>query len=64
MTTPHTEHRVGDGPWTIVLWCEGRPAIFTGLDRWPEVGDCIDVEGAVWRVVDARGSYIAERKPR
>ena len=60
---PTTEQRVGDGPWTVVLWFEKQPAIVTGLDRWPVVGDCFEVGGAMWWVVDARGSYICEREP-
>jgi len=56
MTTPHTEQRVGDGPWNVCLWCEKQPAILTGLDRWPVVGDGFEVEGAMWWVVGCRTS--------
>jgi len=31
MTTNNPEQRIGDGPWTVVLWREKQPAIITGL---------------------------------
>ena len=62
MVKPHTERNVGDGPWTVVLWCKKRPAIISGLDRYPVVGDQFDVGDEMWRVVDTTGSYICERE--
>jgi len=56
-------YRIGDGPWTVAQWCDRRPAIFFGLDRYPVVGDWFEVDGELWRVVDARSSYICEREP-
>ena len=51
-----------EGRWTVVLWCDRQPAILSGFDRWPVVGDCFEVDGEVWRVVDASRSYLAERE--
>ena len=56
-------HRIGDGPCTVVLWRDRQPAILSGLDRYPKVGDRFVADGELWRVVDARGSYICEREP-
>jgi hypothetical protein len=39
------EYRIGDGPWTVVLWRDRRPAILSGLDRYPVVGDRFEVDG-------------------
>ena len=50
------EYRIGDGPWTVVLWRDRQPAILSGLDRFPVVGDRFEVDGELWRVVDARRS--------
>jgi len=32
------DYRIGDGPWTVVLWRDRKPAILSGLDRYPVVG--------------------------
>ncbi len=53
----------GEGRWTVVLWCDRRPAIISGLDRWPAAGDTFEVNGELWRVVDTARSYLAEREP-
>ena len=58
---PHTEITVGDGPYTIVLWCGGRPIILVGLERYPVQGERFEIEGAVWVVTDDTESYIAAR---
>jgi hypothetical protein len=55
MTKP-IERRIGDGPWTVVLWRDQQPAILSGLDRYPVVGDRMVAGGELWRVVDASGS--------
>ncbi len=47
----------------MVLRRDQQPAILTGLDRYPVVGDRLEVNGELWRVVDARQSYICEREP-
>jgi hypothetical protein len=60
--TKPIEPRLGDGPWTVVLWRDRQPAIISGLDRYPIVGDRFVVNGELWRVVDARESYICERE--
>jgi len=39
------EHRIVDGPWTVFLWRDRQPAILSGLDRYPVVGDRIEVDG-------------------
>ncbi len=39
------EHRIGDGPWTVVLWRDRQPAILSGLDCYPVVGDRFEVDG-------------------
>ena len=44
------EIRIGDGPWTVVLWCDRQPAILSGLDRYPVVGDRSEINGELWRV--------------
>jgi len=31
-------HRIGDGPCTVVLWRDRQPAILSGLDRYPVIG--------------------------
>jgi hypothetical protein len=56
-------YRIGEGPWTVVLWRDRQPAILSGLDRYPVVGDRFEVSGELWWVVDARESYICEREP-
>jgi len=61
--TNDSKYSIGDGPWTVVLWCDRQPAILSGLDRYPVVGDRFEVDGELWRVVDARQSYICEREP-
>jgi len=57
------KYRIGDGPWTVVLWRDGQPAIQSGLDRYPVVSDRFEVDGQLWRVVDASRSYDCEREP-
>ena len=32
-----------------------------GLEHYPVVGDQFEVDGEIWRVVNATGSYICER---
>ena len=39
------ESRIGDGPWTVVLWRDRQPAILSGLDRFPVGGDRFEVDG-------------------
>jgi len=46
-----------------IIWRDWQPAILSGLDRYPVVGDRFEVNGELWRVVDARGSFICEREP-
>ena len=57
------ECRIGDDPWTAILWRDQQPVIFSCLDRFPEVGDRFLVNGQLWRVVDTRQSCICEREP-
>ena len=57
------EYRIGDGSWTVVLWRDQQPAILSGLDRYPVVGDRFEVGGELWRVVYARRSFDCEREP-
>ena len=57
------EYPVGDGPWTVVLWRDRRPAILSGLDRYPVVGDRFEVGGELWRVVEIYDRIICEREP-
>ncbi len=45
---PSLETRIGDGPWSVVLWCDRQPAILSGLDRYPVVGDRFEVDGEFW----------------
>jgi hypothetical protein len=47
----------------VVLWRDRQPAIISGLDRYPLVGDRFVVGNELWRVVEARESYIYEREP-
>lgn len=47
----------------MVLWRDQQPAIISGLDRYPEVGDRFVLDGELWRVVDASQSYNCEREP-
>jgi len=42
---PSLEIRMGDGPWIMVLWCDRQPAILSGLDCYPVVGDRFEVDG-------------------
>jgi hypothetical protein len=53
--------RVGDGPKRSSMWLDGVPCMVTGLNAWPKVGDRLVIDGELWRVVDARRSYICER---
>ena len=57
------KYRIGDGPWAVVPWRDQHPAILSGLDRYPAVGDRFEVDGKLWRVVDAKRSYLCEREP-
>jgi hypothetical protein len=57
------ELRIGDGPWAVVLWRDQQPAILSGLNRYPLLGDRFVVGGELWRVVYAKESYICEREP-
>jgi hypothetical protein len=41
-------YRVGNGPRTVVLWRGRQPAILSGLDRFPVVGDRLEVDGVRW----------------
>ena len=52
------EYRIGDGPWTVVLWRERQPAILSGLDRYPVVGDRLEVDGELWRVVEISDRFL------
>jgi hypothetical protein len=36
--TKDNKHRIGHGPWTVVLWRDRQSAILTGLDRYPVIG--------------------------
>ncbi|MDB4306168.1 hypothetical protein N9980_01220 [bacterium] len=56
--------RVGDGPRRYAVWLDHWPVFLDGLDGLPHIGDGFEVKGAMWRVVDARGSYICERESR
>ena len=33
------------------------------LDEWPKVSDRLVIDGELWRVVDAKRSYLCEREP-
>ena len=43
--TKDNKYRIGDGPWTVVLWRDRQPAILSGLDPYPVVGDRLEVDG-------------------
>ena len=53
----------GDGPKRTAVWLDGVPVMLAGLDEWPRVGDRFEVDGRLWRVMDARRGYICEREP-
>jgi hypothetical protein len=58
------EYRVGDGPRKMPVWLRREePLMLTGLDEIPKAGDRYELFGELWRVVDARRSYICEREP-
>ena len=62
--TPSLDTRtVGNGPYRTAMWLDGKPCMVTGLREWPKVGDRLEIDGVLWRVVDARRSYICEREP-
>ena len=61
--TKDIKHRIGDGPWTVVLWRDRQPVILSGLDRYPVVGDRFDVDGELWRVVEVSDRWVCEREP-
>jgi hypothetical protein len=48
----------GNGPNRTLMWLDGVPYMVTGLDEYPKVGDRFEVDGELWRVVDARQSYM------
>jgi hypothetical protein len=49
-------HTVGDGPKQTAMWLDGTPCMVTGLDAWPKVGECLEIDGVLWRVVDTMRS--------
>ena len=53
----------GNGPKQPAMWLDGVPCMVTDLHEWPKVGDRLEIDGVLWRVVDARRSYICEREP-
>ena len=50
--------KVGDGLLTVQLLLGSRIVTFKGLTDCPRVGDQFEIDGELWRVVDARRSYI------
>ena len=61
--TPDLDYRtVGDGPRCYAVWLDHRPVFLDGLEGLPHIGDGFEVAGEVWRMVDARESYICERE--
>jgi hypothetical protein len=59
---PNGTHRIGNGPWTVVLWRDLQPAILSGLDRYPLVGDRFEV-GGVRRVQVHPERTMGKKKP-
>ena len=35
----------------------------TGLDAWPKVGDRLEIDGELWRVVEVSDRWVLEREP-
>ena len=55
--------RVGDGPRCYAVWLDGWPVFLDGLEGLPHIGDRFVIDGGLWRVVDATGSYLCDREP-
>jgi len=62
--TTKDEHRIGDGPWTVVLWRDRQPATLSGLDRFPMVGDRFEVGGELWRVTEVSDRWSSDGSRR
>ena len=54
---------VGAGPKRTAMWLDGVPCMVTGLERWPRVGDRLEIDGELWRVVEVSDRWVCEREP-
>ena len=53
----------GNGPKRTAMWLDGEPYMVTGLDAWPKVGDRLEIDGKLWRVVEVSDRFVLEREP-
>jgi hypothetical protein len=55
--------RAGNGLKRTTMWLDGVPCMVTGLDEWPKVGDRLEIDGGLWRVVEVSDRWVCEREP-
>ena len=62
--TPDLDIRtVGTGQKRITAWLDGVPCIVEGFHEWPKVGDRLEIDGLLYRLVAISDRWVCEREP-